>query len=177
VKRELTAIHLDLRAQAQAGFERLDEGQRALLSRVDEQFDGLMRALTDEAKDGPRLFSFEAVGPGFWDRPTWLSQKFRVTLWCEHSRLPLPDVAGEARRGVFELDLPHEWVTRAAPYLKFLSTTLSLVLPVAASATKLALDEAAYERIERELDFGKECAGAILKVGEHAGGALLESIR
>jgi hypothetical protein len=133
-----------------------------------------MRALVDEAKDGPRLFSFAAAGPGFWDRSPWLSRKFRVTLWCEHSRLPLPVVAGKARRGVYELDLPRDWMTRAAPYLKFLSTTLSLVLPVAASATKLALDEAAYARIEKELDFGKECADALLQAGDQAGGALRE---
>src|SRR5262249_51032972 len=70
--------------------------------------------------------------------------------------------------------LPRDWVARAAPYLKFLSTTLSLVLPVAASATKLALDEVAYKRTEKELDFGNKCADSILKGGTVVGGRLLK---
>jgi len=41
-----------------------DAANRELLSN-----DGLMQALVDEAKGGPRLFSFELVEPGFWDRP------------------------------------------------------------------------------------------------------------
>jgi internalin A len=39
--------------------------------------------------------------------------------------------------------------------------TLSLVLPVAASAAKLALDEAIYKGLENQLDFGKKCSEAM----------------
>ena len=70
-------------------------GTQRILSKVDDAFTGLMHRLTDEAKEGPRLFSFEPVDPGFFDRPKWISEKFRVTLWCEHSRLPLPALNGK----------------------------------------------------------------------------------
>ena len=50
----------------------------------------------------------------------------------------------------------------AAPFLKVLVGTLSLVLPVAASGTKLALDEATYKGLEKQLDFGKSCADAMI---------------
>jgi len=49
-----------------------------------------MQMFTDEAKDGPRLFSFKPVEPKFLDRPKWISTKLQITLWCEHSRQPLP---------------------------------------------------------------------------------------
>ncbi|MEK6261045.1 MAG: COR domain-containing protein [Planctomycetota bacterium] len=142
---------------------------RRLISQADEQFDLLMTALTDPAKDGPRLFSFEPVEPGFWDKPNWIAQKFRLTLWCEHSRLPLPAVKGETKRGVYELELTRDWIKNSAPFLRVLSTTLSLALPIASSATKLVMDATAYKAIENQLDFGKACAESFLKAGEKVG--------
>jgi hypothetical protein len=73
---------------------------------------------------------------------------------------------------VYHLDLPREWVIKAAPLIKLLSGTLSLILPVASSATKLILDDSAYQRIENELNFGMECAEALLKGGEQAANLL-----
>ena len=68
------------------------------------------------------------------------------------------------------LGLPtDDWVKEAAPFLKGLTTTLSLVLPVASSATKLLLDDSAYDRIANELDFGQKCADSLLKGSEKAG--------
>jgi len=48
--------------------------------------------------------------------------------------------------------------------LKILAGTLILILPVAASTTKLVLDEGTYKNLENQLDFGKECAEAMLDV-------------
>ena len=60
-------------------------------------------------------------------------------------------------------DVTRDWFAKAAPFLKVLTGTLSLVLPVAASATKLAVDEVTYKGLEKQLDFGKNCAAAMLK--------------
>jgi internalin A len=129
-----------------------------------------MQALTDEAKEGPRLFSFEPVDAGFFGRPKWISEKFRVTLWCEHSRLPLPALNGkDDKHGVYELTLPREWVTKAAPFLKLIAGTLSLIAPVAASATKLALDEASFKGIEKQLELGQKSLDSVLEGGEKVG--------
>lgn len=95
-----------------------------------------------------------------------------MTLWCEHSRLPLthPDLNdGDEARGVYELELTRDWVKRSAPFSKVLSSTLSLALPIAASATKLTMDTTAYEAIENQLDFGKTCAESFLEAGEKVG--------
>ena len=167
VKDELKIIRKDLAIvdrRGQERFESLSQDQRKILSQIDEEFASLIQMFTDEAKDGPRLFSFKPVDPKFFDRPKWISTKLQITLWCEHSRQPLPALnPNDPKKGVYELEVSREWFTKAAPYLKILSGTLSLVLPVAASATKLMLDEATYKGIEEELDLGQKSIESTLK--------------
>ena len=167
VKDELKIIREDLVIVDRRGEERfqsLSQDQRIILSKADEKFASLMQMLTDEAKDGPRLFSFKPVDPKFFDRPKSISTKLQITLWCEHSRQPLPALnPNDKKKGVYEVEVPREWFTKAAPYLKILTGTLSLVLPVAASAPKLMLDEATYKGIQEELDFGQKSIESILK--------------
>ena len=161
---------------AEQRFQVLDLNDRRIMSQVEDAFTGLMQTLTDEAKDGPRLFSFQPIDPDFFGRPKWVSEKFRVTLWCEHSRVPLPGLNGkEDRRGVYDLNLPRDWFVKAAPFLKVLTGTLSLVLPVASSTTKLLLDDATYKGIEKELDLGQKSLDSTLKGGEKVGSWLSQS--
>jgi Leucine-rich repeat (LRR) protein len=170
VRRELTGACqqlVDSHSEAMGRFDRLDIATQRTLSRVDEAYNGLMQSLTDEAKDGPRLFSFQPIESGFFDRPNWISEKFRLTLWCEHSRLPLPKLIGQdSKVGEYELNLTRDWFEKAAPFLKVLTGTLSLVLPVAASATKLLADEASYKGLEKELDLGQKSLDSVLKVAD-----------
>jgi hypothetical protein len=179
VKDELKIIREDLvifDRRGQERFESLSQDQRKILSQIDEEFASLMQMFTDEAKDGPRLFSFKPVEPKFLDRPKWISIKLQITLWCEHSRQPLPALnPNDKKKGVYELEVLREWFTKAAPYLKILSGTLSLVLPVAASATKLMLDEATYKGIEEELDLGQKSIEFILKGSDLATNLSTES--
>ncbi|MBC6472260.1 MAG: hypothetical protein GDA48_05140 [Hormoscilla sp. GM102CHS1] len=108
----------------------------------------------DEAKDGPRLFSFQPIEPVFFDRPKWMIAKFQLTLWCEHSRRPVLALNSPGdKRGVYELELPRKWLVKAKSFLKLMTTTLILALPV---ATKVALDEAAYAAMEKELQLGQK---------------------
>jgi internalin A len=101
---------------------------------------------------------------------TWTRAKFQLTLWCEHSRLPLPALNDRGRqRGVYEIELDREWFRQAAPFLKVLTGTLSLVLPIASSAEKIALDDAAYQAIEEQLDFGKSVIDATISEGTRVG--------
>jgi Leucine-rich repeat (LRR) protein/GTPase SAR1 family protein len=166
VKDELKGIRSDLVTldnRAKGRFQALSQGQRILLSKGEKQFNDLMQRLTDEAKDGPRLFSFKPVDPGFFDRPKWISAKFQVTLWCEHSHQPLPALNRDSKLGVYELDLPREWLVKAAPLLKIMSVTLGLILPVASSAIKFKMDDTTYKGIEEQLDLGQKSLEFALK--------------
>jgi len=155
-------------------FDHLDNHTRRILSQVDKTYTDLLQILTDEAKEGPRLFSFFPVDRSAFNPKTWIREKFRLILWCEHSRLPLPVLNnGDMKKGVYDLELEREWFKKASPYLKFLTGTLGMVLPVASSAVKLALDETAYKLIEEQLDFGKSIIDATLgetaKIGDFLG--------
>ena len=65
-----------------------------------------------------------------------------MTLWCEYFTQPLAPPNGKGdKRGVYELNLPRAWFVKAVPFLEAMTVTLGLVGPVAASATKLVLNE------------------------------------
>ena len=88
--------------------------------------------------------------------------------------MPLPSLDGEdSKKGVYDIELTREWFRRAAPYLKLLTGTLTLVLPVASSGGKLALDEKAYKAVEEQLDFSRNVIAATIgegaKIGEFMG--------
>ncbi|TLU81885.1 MAG: hypothetical protein FDX21_09980 [Chlorobium sp.] len=155
-------------------FDNLDATDKELLSKADASFNNLIHAFTDEAKEGPRLFSLMPVDLSNVNPRKWKSATFRLTLWCEHSQLPLPALNGkEGKEGVYEIELEREWFKKAAPYLKLMTSTLSLVLPVASSAIKLGLDDTTYKAIEEQLDFCKSAIdatiGEVTKIGEFIG--------
>ncbi len=165
---ELKQGQVEIKRGMASGYSSVSTELRRLISQVDEQFATLMTDFTDTAKDGPRLFSLEPMEPDFFDTSDWFNKRFRLTLWCEHSRLPLPVVSGDAKRGVYELELPRDWVKKAAPLLKFLSGTLSLTLLVASTALKLHTNDQ-LKPIENQLNFGLQCAKSFLKAGDKTG--------
>lgn len=145
------------------------------MSQADEQYRALLTTLSDPAKDGPRLFSFEPVDPGFWDKPKWVAQKFRLTLWCEHSRLPLPILNEDNTIGVYDIELTREWLKRASPILHILSVTLKLALPIAIPGTKLATNDTEYKAISEQLEFGVKSSESFLQGNEKLGDWLVDS--
>jgi hypothetical protein len=147
-------------------FDRLDDRTRRTLSQVDKTYTDLLQVLTNEVKDGPRLFSLMPLDRNKFNPREWIRTKFLLTLWCEHSRLPIPVLNGkDSKKGVYELDLDREWFKKAAPFLKLLTSTLSLVLPVASSAIQLALDDSHYKTIDEQLNFGKSIIDAAIGEG------------
>ena len=95
VRTALREIAGDLR-QVGANVTKLDTDKREMIGRANEQFQLFMNTLINPAKDGPRLFCFKPRMIGFSDKSNWIEEKFILTLWCEHSRLPLshPDLNG-----------------------------------------------------------------------------------
>jgi hypothetical protein len=66
------------------------------------------------------------------------------------------------KKGVYDLEIDREWFTKVAPILRAITTTLSVILPIASSAVKLVMDETQYKAIENELNFGKEVINGVL---------------
>ncbi len=172
VKAEISKVRQQLSYQGEktmGRFDRLDDRTRRILSQVDKTYTDLLQVFTDEAKEGPRLFSFVPANRTAFNPKQWISAKFRLTLWCEHSRLPLPALNGkDSTKGVYEIELTREWFKKAAPYLKLLTSTLSLVLPVASSTLKV-INDTAYKTLEDELDLSKDILDATAGEGKAIG--------
>jgi hypothetical protein len=157
-------------------YDTLSVQLRTLMSQADEQYRALLTTLTDPAKDGPRLFSLEPRETGFLDKPDLVTQKFRLTLWCEHRRVPLPVLNGkDDTSGVYDIELTREWVKRASPILRIISVTLKLALPIAIPGTQLVTDDIEYKAISEQLDFGIKSADSFLQGSGKIGDWLVDS--
>jgi hypothetical protein len=169
VKAELAKARQQLTAQGEkvmGRFDHLDNETRRTLILVDKAYTDLLQALTDEAREGPRLFTLVPVKRSPLNPKQWMGNQFHLILWCEHSRLPLPVLNGaQSRKGVYELELTHEWFKTAAPLLKVLTSTLSLVLPVAASGAEQLIEQTMYNSLENYLNFGKDVIDSALTSG------------
>ncbi len=92
---------------------------------VQMQGDGILDAFTSEWKDGPRLFSLIPIKEKGWNPKTWVQMKFRVTVWCEASRRPVPffgakkEEEGKTKeyKGSETITLTREWVQGARKVL------------------------------------------------------------
>nr|VFJ87041.1 MAG: Leucine rich repeat-containing protein [Candidatus Kentron sp. LFY] len=168
VQRALAIIYQKIdkgQAATVGALAELDANDQRLLSRIDDAYDGLLRALTDAARDGPRLFSLEPVERSGFNPKQWTTTKFRLMLWCEHSRLPLPLLYGDPEKGVHEIALTRDWFRKAAPFLKVLTGTLRLALPVFPNIG-LHIDNAAYKAVGKQLDAGQRIIDASLAGGD-----------
>ena len=145
--------------------KKAEQRLRALFSRADEHFAIWMQMSLDEGRNGPRLFSLTPADTNFRKNLSWTTQKFHLTLWCEHSRKPLPLLWG-TRKGSYKLTIPRKWLEKYGPTLQMVTKTLSAILPVVAATLEFAIPESTQKRIEKNLDFGKELFEATLTGGE-----------
>ncbi|MEP0906429.1 ADP-ribosylation factor-like protein [Leptolyngbya subtilissima ST-M1] len=129
-------------------------------SRIANYTMSIMRAIANEAKEGPRLFTLEPID-GNWRR--LFDKRYRLHLWCEAENcqhwVHQPDL------GVYEFEAPREWVTKVAPYANLVSRVLKTVLPVAIPAANLYFGKDIMDdwTIQKSLDAMKDATGTLLK--------------
>lgn len=144
-------------------IETLDDDTRAAFSRADERVSVILRGLNDDGADGPRLFTLEPIDRSIV-RPGLTTQHMRLTLWCEHSRLPVSVLEpGRPDAGVYEVKVPRDWWLKAAPVLKATRVVLGAVLPVSLAALELDLDDEQWGAVKEQLALDKELAGVASK--------------
>ncbi|MCU0644924.1 MAG: hypothetical protein MUC94_11760, partial [bacterium] len=97
-------------------------------SRIANYFMALMNAIADEAKSGPRLFTFTGADAK-WSLQQLFSRPMKLHLWCEAEGCQHP--VYEEGKGVYEIKQTREWVTRIAPYANFVLSVLKTVAPMA----------------------------------------------
>jgi Leucine-rich repeat (LRR) protein len=112
-------------ARAEDGGLDQDEVTR-LLSRSESGIQIFLKALGDEAANGPRLFTIETIEQR-QSASSATSTRYQVVLWCEYSRKPLRDLNDDIASGVFRVDLPTAWILSAGKWISAMAILLAAV--------------------------------------------------
>jgi GTPase SAR1 family protein len=114
-----------------------------LNSRIAHYFWAIMHAIADEAKHGPRLFTFRSRDAGL--SPAQLfSRSISLQLWCEAEGCQHPVIAKD--KGFYDIQQPREWVIKIAPYANFVLDVLKTVAPIATPAINVAFGSKTTEK-------------------------------
>jgi internalin A len=100
-------------------------------SRIANYFMATLRAIADEAKNGPRLFTFRSRDAGLSPSQIFM-RPISLQLWCEAEGCQHPII--EKDKGFYEIEQPREWVMTIAPYANFALDILKTVAPIAGPA-------------------------------------------
>ncbi|HNK63956.1 MAG TPA: COR domain-containing protein, partial [Anaerolineales bacterium] len=100
-------------------------------SRIANYFMATMHAIADEAKSGPRLFTFRSRDAGLSPKQIFM-RPISLQLWCEAEGCQHPII--DNGKGLYSIDQPHEWVMKIAPYANMALDILKTVAPVAGPA-------------------------------------------
>lgn len=106
----------------------------------------VLRAVSAEVTDCPRLFTLVRDQPAGARRLLVFQQHYRLTLWCEHPGHwhPCADA--------YELDPPRDWFAAIGPYAALVLKTLQLAVPLAGSvAATILLPPDQFERARHDL--------------------------
>ncbi|HAX71152.1 MAG TPA: hypothetical protein DCY14_16175, partial [Anaerolineae bacterium] len=122
----------DLSVQLSAINEQLTQARKQIAgldSRVADHFWATMRAIADEGRNGPRLFTLSS-GYAESSLEKLLGQPMELQLWCEAEgcQHPLYDY------GLYKIESPKEWVKQMANYAIFAFKLLNIISPIAAPA-------------------------------------------
>ena len=116
-----------------ARLREIQEKLDGLDSRIADYFMATMRAIADEAKHGPRLFTLRS-DPKYSPKELFI-KPMQVQLWCEAEGCQHPVL--ESGKGVYQLTQPQKWVQAIAPYANFALKVLTTVAPLASPAVDL----------------------------------------
>ena len=132
------------------------------ISQTEERYRNLILALDDEAREGPRLFSLARLKPSLL-HPGIGMYSVQLTLWCEHSRLPLHVLnAGRPPTGVYEIDVPRDWLVKAAPWIKVTSVLIRNLLPVSLDGLKISLPNRDWRALADQLQLTEDSLDALI---------------
>lgn len=140
------------------GFDVMLNEFAGLESRLANYVMAIMRAMANEAKEGPRLFDIRPAG-GSWLRP--FKERYRLRLWCEAENCQHPVL--EEGKGSYEFEATREWVTRVAPYASFVAGVLKTLVPMIAPAVDIRFGKDTIKNlgVEEHLNLMKEITGVV----------------
>ena len=126
----------------EAGFDRVEQELVGLQSRLANYVMAIMRAMANEAKEGPRLFDMSPMD-GNWRR--LFEKKYRLRLWCEAENCQHPVL--EEGFGAYEITSTREWVRQVAPYANFIAGVMKTLVPMIGPSVNLVFGAKTIENL------------------------------
>jgi internalin A len=113
----------------------------------------LLRAVTAELPDCPRLFTLLPFRLSRGQRVQVWQTRYRLTLWCEH-----PGHEHPWKQASYEFTRPTGWFRTIAPYALVISRLLRLAVPLGSATLGAVLPASKLADLEGELDLMKTVA-------------------
>jgi internalin A len=156
---EKLQVQIDEVADGVKNIERIATESAASIRRV-------LRAMSEEVVDCPRLFTMSVEEPRFYNRIQFWQRAYRLTLWCEH-----PSAWHAWTAAAYSIQKPRKWLMQIAPYAALVAKTLKVVVPVTGSVVGLILSEEDLKTIEKQLDLMTTLAEQLPDNFSHTGEA------
>ena len=121
------------------GFANVGDEFEKLRSQIANGFLNAMKAMANEAKNGPRLFTIEPVD-GRWQ---WINKKYKLQLWCEAEDCQHPVYDG---LGIYEFKMTSEWVAQIASYANFIVGIMKTLLPMVAPSVNVLFGSGTFDQ-------------------------------
>ncbi len=145
-------------------IEELIEQVAGIASAFAAQHMALMRALSSENRDCPRLFTLLPEEIDGWSSAKIGKIRQRLTLWCEYTDGQHPTCPiGSGGDGEYPFESSKEWLRAIAPYATTIARTLRTVLPIAGAAFKAGLDETLLKEIGPKIQLMERLTSTLLK--------------
>jgi internalin A len=152
-----------------SGFSDVERAIEGLGSRLNNYVMAIMRAMANEAREGPRLFTIEPIGG--WKRlsPARLfTSDYRLVLWCEAEGCQHPVYLDESvgpGAGVYDFQASREWLSEIAPYANFVVGVLKTLVPLVGPAVNLYFGSTEVDKagLKDHLDLAKEGTDKLLR--------------
>lgn len=153
----------DLREeQIMEALRRLEAGQVDMMAEQHDLMALALRMYRDvldpargELERAPCMISILPDKAGRWDllgKAT--KQYYRVTCWCEHPDGPHPGAEiGSGEAPDYRLEMPREWLVKAAPYVTWFALLAKTFLPLAGKVADEALGGRLDKTLKEELDY------------------------
>jgi internalin A len=121
----------------------------------------VLKAISQEVTDCPRLFTLVPVARERWRRANFWTQPYSITLWCEH-----PGGEHEWGGATYTIKQVKDWLPPVLRYAQLVAKTLHVVLPIAGAVIDLKLPAEESERIKKEI----ELMSSVLEAFPESGG-------
>jgi internalin A len=119
----------------------------------------ILKILTQENRDTPRLFSLTPADRSAFLQKMDARSKMELTLWCEE-----PGVEHICQDAKYTFRPAKEWLEVAGPYINFVARLLGTIVPLTLASYATTLTEQQLKDVRTDLDLMKVVAEKMPKV-------------